>query len=139
MAPNQQANMYFFVDRRMEIINYVQMHMRIQSAVKRVPFFSDMMAYIIPRSHHCDFSVLQIHAPTEDKIDDVKDAFYDELEPAFNEFHNPSTCTRPCSLASLEQKLMPETEIKKNVSGGGGVDGCHCIRLTVSLPSVTDC
>jgi hypothetical protein len=30
--------------------------------------------------------VLNVHAPTEDKTDDVKDSFYDELEPVFDEF-----------------------------------------------------
>jgi hypothetical protein len=29
---------------------------------------------------------LNVHAPTEDKIDDVKDSFYDELERVFNKF-----------------------------------------------------
>jgi hypothetical protein len=30
--------------------------------------------------------VLNVHAPTEDKIDDVKDSFYEELECIFNTF-----------------------------------------------------
>jgi hypothetical protein len=32
--------------------------------------------------------VLNIHAPTEDKIDDVKDSFYKELEYVFDKFPN---------------------------------------------------
>jgi hypothetical protein len=37
------------------------------------------MSYIILRGHWCHI-VLNVHAPTEDKIDDMKDSFYKELE-----------------------------------------------------------
>jgi hypothetical protein len=33
----------------------------------------------------CDI-ILNVHAPTEDKIDDMKDSFYDELERVFDKF-----------------------------------------------------
>jgi hypothetical protein len=55
-------------------------HKRIISAVKRVEFVSDRMSYIILRSRWCHITVLNIHAPKEDKTDDVKDSFYEELE-----------------------------------------------------------
>jgi hypothetical protein len=51
-------------------------HKRIISAVKRVEFVSDMMTYIILRGCWCDITILNLHAPTEDKIDDMKDSFY---------------------------------------------------------------
>jgi hypothetical protein len=54
------------------------------SAVKRVDFVSDRMSYIILRGRWCNNIVLNVHAPTEDKIDDIKDRFYDELEQVFN-------------------------------------------------------
>jgi hypothetical protein len=44
-------------------------HKRIISAVKRVEFVSDRMSYIILRGRWCDV-VLNVHARTEDKIDD---------------------------------------------------------------------
>jgi hypothetical protein len=31
-------------------------------------------------------TVLNLHAPTEDKIDDMKDRFYEELECVFDRF-----------------------------------------------------
>jgi hypothetical protein len=43
-------------------------HKRIISAVKRVEFVSDRMPYIILRGRWSDIIVLNIHAPTEDKI-----------------------------------------------------------------------
>jgi hypothetical protein len=61
------------------------MHKRIISAVKRVEYVSDRMSYIILRGCWCHI-VLNVHAPTEDKTDDVKDSFYEELECVFDKF-----------------------------------------------------
>jgi hypothetical protein len=41
------------------------------------------MSYIILRGRWCDIIVLNVHAPTEDKTDDLKDNFYGELEHVF--------------------------------------------------------
>jgi hypothetical protein len=61
-------------------------HKRIISAAKRVEFVSDRMSYITLRGRWCDIIVLNVHAPTEDKCDDTKDSFYEELEGVFNQF-----------------------------------------------------
>jgi hypothetical protein len=61
-------------------------HKRIISAVKRVEFVSDRMSCIILRGRWCHIIVLNLHAPTEDKTDDVKDSFYEELEYVFHKF-----------------------------------------------------
>jgi endonuclease/exonuclease/phosphatase family metal-dependent hydrolase len=42
------------------------------------------MSYMILRGRWCNIIVLNVHAPTEDKIDDIKDKFYEELEQVFN-------------------------------------------------------
>jgi hypothetical protein len=53
------------------------------AAVKGVEFISDRMLYIILKS--CWYNiVLNVHAPTEDKNDDLKGSFYKELEHAFS-------------------------------------------------------
>jgi hypothetical protein len=44
------------------------------------------MSYIILRGRWCNIIVLNVHAPTEDKIDDVKDRFYEELEQVIYKF-----------------------------------------------------
>jgi hypothetical protein len=54
------------------------------SAVKRVEFVSDRMSYMILRGRWCSIIVLNVHAPTEDKIDYIKDRFYEELEQVFD-------------------------------------------------------
>jgi hypothetical protein len=44
------------------------------------------MLYIIVRGRWCDIIVLNIHAPTEDKIDNMQDSFYKELQWVFDKF-----------------------------------------------------
>jgi hypothetical protein len=61
-------------------------HKRIKSAVKMVECISDRMSYIILRGGWFHIIVLTVHAPTEDKPDDVKDSFYEELERIFDKF-----------------------------------------------------
>jgi hypothetical protein len=61
-------------------------HNRIVSAVKNVEFVSDRMSYIMLRGRWCHIIVLNVHAPTEDKTDDVKDSFYEEFEHVFDNF-----------------------------------------------------
>jgi hypothetical protein len=56
------------------------------SAVRRVEFVSDRIAYIILRGRWCNIIVPNVHAPTEDKIDDLKDRLYEELEQVFDKF-----------------------------------------------------
>jgi hypothetical protein len=61
-------------------------HKRIVSAVNRVEFASDRMSYIILRGRWCDIIVLNVHPPTEDKSDNMKVMFYEELEYVFDRF-----------------------------------------------------
>jgi hypothetical protein len=61
-------------------------HKKIISAVKRVEFVSDRISYIILRGRWFHIMVLNVHAPTEDNTDDVKDSFYEELERIFDKF-----------------------------------------------------
>jgi hypothetical protein len=44
------------------------------------------MSYIILRVFWCHIIVLNVHAPTEDKTDDVKDSFNEQVERVFNKF-----------------------------------------------------
>ena len=44
------------------------------------------MSYIVLRGHWCNIIVLNVHAPSNDKSDDSKDSFYEELEQVFDHF-----------------------------------------------------
>jgi hypothetical protein len=46
--------------------------------------WQDLRSYITQKGPWCDI-VLNAHAPTEDKDDDIKDSFYEELEDVFDQ------------------------------------------------------
>jgi surfactin synthase thioesterase subunit len=43
------------------------------------------MSYITLKGCWCDIIVLNVHALTEDKDDDIKDSFYKKLEQVFDQ------------------------------------------------------
>jgi hypothetical protein len=59
------------------------------------------MPYIILRGGWCDIVVLNVHAPSADKIDDMKGSFY-ELERVFYEF---CKCHKKLLLGDFSAKL----------------------------------
>jgi hypothetical protein len=61
-------------------------HKRIISAVRRVEFISDRLLYIILRGHRCNIIVLNVQVPCEDKGDEEKDSFFEELGRIFDQF-----------------------------------------------------
>jgi exonuclease III len=61
-------------------------HQRIVSAIKRVEFVSGRISYTVLRGRWCNITVLNVHAPTEEKSDDSKDSYYEELEQVFDHF-----------------------------------------------------
>jgi hypothetical protein len=44
------------------------------------------MLYIILRGGWCNVVVLNVHSPCEDKSDDIKERFYEELGRIFHQF-----------------------------------------------------
>jgi len=61
-------------------------HQTIASAVKRVEFVSDRVSYIVMRGHWCNIIVVNVHSLSEEKSDESKDSFYEELEQVFDHF-----------------------------------------------------
>jgi hypothetical protein len=86
---NQQEHNIFFYRKgngNHELGIEFLLHKRIISAVKRVELVSDRISYIILRGCWCHVIVLNVYAPIEDKIDEVKNNFYRELECVFDKF-----------------------------------------------------
>ena len=54
-------------------------HHRIVSSVKRAEFVRDTMSYVVLRVLWCDIIVINVHAPNQEKSDDSKNSFCDDL------------------------------------------------------------
>jgi len=54
--------------------------------VKRVEFVSDRLSYIVLRGRWHNIIVVNVHAQSEEKRDEAKDSFYEELEQVFDQF-----------------------------------------------------
>jgi len=48
------------------------LHHRIVSAIKRVDFFSDKVSYVVLRGGWFNIIVCNVHAPSEEKSEDLK-------------------------------------------------------------------
>jgi hypothetical protein len=85
----KSREVYFFLWQRAgksSIGNRIFVHQTIVSAIKRVEFVSDRISYIVLRGRWCNVIVLNVHAPTEEKGDDSKDSFCEEVEEVFDHF-----------------------------------------------------
>jgi exonuclease III len=78
-------------------------------AVMRVVSVSSRMSYIIQRGCWCDMIILKVHAPTEDKIHDMKDRFYEKLEQVFCKFPK---CNSKILLGDFNAKVGREDTFK---------------------------
>jgi len=54
--------------------------------LKRVEFVSDRLSYIVLRGRWLYNIVVNVHATSEEKSDESKDSFYEELEQVFDHF-----------------------------------------------------
>ena len=80
---SKSRGLYFFLWKRNEnhqLRTGVFVHQRIASAVKGVEFVSDRVSYIVLRVRWCNIIVLNVYAPSEEKNDESKYSFYEELE-----------------------------------------------------------
>ena len=65
-------------------------HRTIVSALTRVEFVNDRLSYIVLRDRWRNIIDVNVHAPSEEKSDEAKDSFYEELEQVFDQFHKIS-------------------------------------------------
>jgi hypothetical protein len=87
------------------------LHHRIVSAVKRVEFVTDRVSYIVLRGCWCNI-FLNVPAPSQEKSDDSKDSFYEELEQVFDHF---STYHTKILLGDFKAKLVKEDIFKLTI------------------------
>ena len=79
----------FSMEKETKIINWEQDFCtpQIVSAVKRVEFFNDRMSYIVLRGRWFNIIILNAHVLSDEKGNDTKDSFCEELEQVFD--HSP--------------------------------------------------
>ena len=82
-----RAGDYFFFHgkekKNHQLGTEVFVHHTIVPTVKREEYVNDRMSYIVLRGQWCN---LNLHAPSEEKSDDSKDSFCEELEQMINHF-----------------------------------------------------
>jgi len=59
---------------------------KILSAVKTAEFVSDRTSYMVLRGRWCNIIILNVHAQSEEKSDDSKHRFYEELDQVFRSY-----------------------------------------------------
>jgi hypothetical protein len=104
-----------------------------------VEFINDMMSYIILRGRWCNIIVLNVHAPCEDKGDDVKGSFYEELGRVFDQFLRYDI---NILLGDLNAKVGREDIFKPTngneslheISNDNGFRVCHIIAAFINTP-----
>jgi hypothetical protein len=77
------------------------------------------MSYIILRGRWCDVILLNVHASTEDKIDDMKDRFCEELEHVFYKYPKELSLYRPWRPLVLQEVEAPTFSDIRLTDGGG--------------------
>ena len=54
--------------------------------MKRVEFVSDKLSYTVLRGRWLNIILVNVHAPSVEKSEELKDSFYEELEQVFDHF-----------------------------------------------------
>jgi len=61
---------------------------RISSAVKNVKFINERLGFLVVQGRWYKIAIINVHAPTEDKDNEIKDEFYEELEHLVEQLPN---------------------------------------------------
>jgi hypothetical protein len=102
-------------------------HKRIVLSLKRVEFINDRIPYMILRSRCCDIIVQNVHAPTEDKIDDVKDSPYEELE-----YETYDNSARKYQCQSRQGNIFKPTIRNKTLQKISNDNGIRAVKFATS-------
>ena len=66
----------------------VMINKKILSAVRDVKFINERLGLLVVQGRWYKIAIINVHAPTEDKDDEIKDGFYEELERLVDQLPN---------------------------------------------------
>jgi hypothetical protein len=93
------------------------------------------MLYIVLRGHWCDIIVLNIHALTEDRMDDVKDSFYKDLERVFDKFSKYHMTLADFSAKVCKEDIFKPTIENESLHVISNDNGIRVVNFTISRKS----
>ena len=93
-------------------------HESILTALKDVKFINDRMSYAVFRGAWYNLVFFNVHCPTEEKEDDIKNEFYDEFERVYDSFPSDSM---KIILGDFNAKIGKETVFKSTI----GMESLH--------------
>jgi hypothetical protein len=121
----------------MKVINWEQdffVHQRIAPAVRRVECVSDRVSYIVMRGRWNNIIVLNVHAPSEEKSDESKDRFYEELEQIFVHFpkHHMKVLLGDFNSKVGTENIFKPTTGKESIHHDNNDNGVRIVNFATS-------
>ena len=109
-------------------------HRRIVSAAKRVEFVSDRLSYIVLRGRWRNIIVVNVHAPSEEKSDEAKGSFYEELKRVFDHFpkYNMKMLLGDINAKLGRENIFKPTTVQESLHQDSNDNGVRLINFAIS-------
>ena len=76
MVTAGDCNFFYGKGNKIQLGTGLFVHHRIVTAVTKLELVSDRVSHTVLRSRWCNFTIPNVHAPSEKKNDDSKDSFF---------------------------------------------------------------
>jgi hypothetical protein len=130
------------MEREIKIISWNRflVQQRTASAFKRVEFDKDRVSYIVLRGRWFNIIVPNVHAPCEEKSDESKDSFYEQLEQVV--YHFPKNYMK-ILLGDINAKVGRENIFKPTIGNeslhqDGNDNGVRIVNFPTSKNLVVE-
>jgi len=102
--------------------------------VKKVEFVSDRLSYIELRGRWHNIIVVNVHASSEEKSDEAKDSFYEELEQVFDHFpkYQMKMLLGEFNAKVGRQNIFKRTIGQESLHQDGNDNGVRLVNFTTS-------
>ena len=102
--------------------------------MKKVEFVSDRLSYIELRGRWHNIIVVNVHASSEEKSDEAKDSFYEELEQVFDHFpkYQMKMLLGEFNAKVGRQNIFKRTIGQESLHQDGNDNGVRLVNFTTS-------